>query len=299
MENTISRRSVLQKTALATTAAMLSTSLNNRIEAADTQMGAALKGRINHSACRWCYESIPFEDLCKSAKEIGMKSIELTGPEEWGIMKKYDLTAGIGWGKWPENTGLGNFFNNPKNHDVLVNFYNDFLIPEAAKAGIKNIICFSGNRNGLSDAQGLLNCKKALQRIMKTAEKYDVTLSMELLNSKVNHKDYQCDRTEWGVELCEMVGSEKFKLLYDIYHMQIMEGDVIATIRKYHQYISHYHTGGVPGRNEINDSQELNYPAIMKAIIDTGYKGFVGQEFIPTRQDKIASLREGILICDV
>jgi hydroxypyruvate isomerase len=138
-----------------------------------------------------------------------------------------------------------------------------------------------------------------IQRIIKTAEKHDVTLSMELLNSKVNHRDYQCDHTEWGVELCEMVGSEKFKLLYDIYHMQIMEGDVIATIKKYYEYISHYHTGGVPGRHEINDSQELNYPAIMKAIVDTGYKGFIGQEFIPTRTDKIASLREGILICDI
>jgi hydroxypyruvate isomerase len=223
----------------------------------------------------------------------------LTGPEEWSIMKKYDLTAGMGWGSWPKGTGLTNFFNDPKNHDLLANYYIDYLIPEAAKAGIKNLICFSGNRNGISETQGLLNCKKVIQRIIKTAEKHDVTLSMELLNSKVNHRDYQCDHTEWGVELCEMVGSEKFKLLYDIYHMQIMEGDVIATIKKYNEYISHYHTGGVPGRHEINDSQELNYPAIMKAIVDTGYKGFIGQEFIPTRTDKIASLREGILICDI
>ncbi|NBB27597.1 hydroxypyruvate isomerase family protein [Cellulophaga sp. BC115SP] len=299
MENPISRRSVLQKTLAATTATMLTSSLNNRIEAADNHIGSALKGRINHSACRWCYESVPFEDLCKSAKEIGMKSIELTGPEEWSIMKKYDLTAGMGWGSWPKGTGLTNFFNDPQNHDLLANYYIDYLIPEAAKAGIKNLICFSGNRNGISETQGLLNCKKVIQRIIKTAEKHDVTLSMELLNSKVNHRDYQCDHTEWGVELCEMVGSEKFKLLYDIYHMQIMEGDVIATIKKYNEYISHYHTGGVPGRHEINDSQELNYPAIMKAIVDTGYKGFIGQEFIPTRTDKIASLREGILICDI
>jgi hydroxypyruvate isomerase len=297
MEKSISRRNALQGLGLAS-ATMLTSSLNNRIEAADNQMGAGLKGRINHSACRWCYSSIPFEDLCKSAKEIGMKSIELTGPAEWEILKKYDLTSGMGWGDYPKGMGLNNFLNKVQNHDQLVAFYED-LIPKAAKAGVNNVICFSGNREGISEEQGLINCKKGLQRIMKTAEKYNVTVSMELLNSKKDHKDYQCDHTEWGAVLCEMVGSDKFKLLYDIYHMQIMEGDVIATIKKNYQYISHYHTGGVPGRNEINDSQELYYPAIMKAIIDTGYKGFIGQEFIPAKPDKIASLKEGILICDV
>jgi hydroxypyruvate isomerase len=297
MEKSISRRNALQGFGLAS-ATLLTSSLGNRIEAADNQMGTALKGRINHSACRWCYQAIPFEDLCKSAKEIGMKSLELTGPAEWEILKKYDLTSAMGWGEYPKGMGLPNFFNKVQNHDQLVAFYED-LIPKAAKAGVNNIICFSGNRDGLSDEQGLINCKKGLQRIMKTAEKNNVTISMELLNSKVNHKDYQCDHTEWGAVLCEMVGSDKFKLLYDIYHMQIMEGDVIATIKKYSQYISHYHTGGVPGRNEIDDTQELNYPAIMKAIVDTGYKGFVGQEFIPARPDKIASLKQGVLICDV
>jgi hydroxypyruvate isomerase len=297
MEKSISRRNALQGLGLAS-ATLLTSSLNNRIEAADNQMGAGLKGRINHSACRWCYSTIPFEDLCKSAKEIGMKSIELTGPAEWEILKKYDLTSGMGWGDYPKGMGLNNFLNKVQNHDQLVAFYED-LIPKAAKAGVNNVICFSGNREGISEEQGLINCKKGLQRIMKTAEKYNVTVSMELLNSKKDHKDYQCDHTEWGAVLCEMVGSDKFKLLYDIYHMQIMEGDVIATIKKNYQYISHYHTGGVPGRNEINDSQELYYPAIMKAIIDTGYKGFIGQEFIPAKPDKIASLKEGILICDV
>ncbi len=297
MEKSISRRNALQGLGLAS-ATMLTSSLSNRIEAADNQIGTALKGRINHSACRWCYQAIPFEDLCKSAKEIGMQSLELTGPAEWEILKKYDLTSAMGWGEYPKGMGLPNFFNKVQNHDQLVAFYED-LIPKAASAGVKNVICFSGNRDGLSDEQGLINCKKGLQRIMKTAEKHNVTVSMELLNSKVNHKDYQCDHTEWGAVLCEMVGSDKFKLLYDIYHMQIMEGDVIATIKKYNQYISHYHTGGVPGRNEIDETQELNYPAIMKAIVDTGYKGFVGQEFIPARPDKIASLKQGVLICDV
>jgi hydroxypyruvate isomerase len=297
MEKSISRRTALQSVGLAT-ATMLTSSLNNRIEAADNQMGTGLKGRINHSACRWCYSSIPFEDLCKSAKEIGMQSIELTGPAEWETLKKYGLTSGMGWGDYPKGMGLPNFFNKVQNHDQLVAFYED-LIPKAAKAGVNNVICFSGNREGISEEQGLINCKKGLQRIMKTAEKHNVTVSMELLNSKKDHKDYQCDHTEWGAVLCEMVGSDKFKLLYDIYHMQIMEGDVIATIKKNYQYISHYHTGGVPGRNEIDETQELNYPAIMKAIIDTGYKGFVGQEFIPARADKIASLKQGIMICDV
>lgn len=297
MEKPISRRNALQGFGLAS-ATLLTSSLSNRIQAADNQIGTALKGRINHSACRWCYQAIPFEDLCKSAKEIGMQSLELTGPAEWEILKKYDLTSAMGWGDYPKGMGLPNFFNKVQNHDQLVAFYED-LIPKAANAGVKNVICFSGNRDGLSDEQGLVNCKKGLQRIMKTAEKHNVTVSMELLNSKVNHKDYQCDHTEWGAVLCEMVGSDKFKLLYDIYHMQIMEGNVIATIKKNHQYISHYHTGGVPGRNEIDDTQELNYPAIMKAIIDTGYKGFVGQEFIPAKPDKIASLKQGVLICDV
>ena len=297
MEKSISRRLALQSVGLAS-ATLLTSSLSNRIEAADNQMGTALKGRVNHSACRWCYSSVPFEDLCKSAKEIGMKSLELTGPAEWEILKKYDLTSAMGWGDYPKGMGLNNFFNKVQNHDQLVAFYED-LIPKAAKAGVNNIICFSGNREGLSEEQGLINCKKGLQRIMKTAEKHNVTVSMELLNSKKDHKDYQCDHTEWGAVLCEMVGSDKFKLLYDIYHMQIMEGNVIATIKKNYQYISHYHTGGVPGRNEINDSQELYYPAIMKAIVDTGYKGFVGQEFIPAKADKIASLKEGVLICDV
>ena len=297
MEKSISRRLALQSVGLAS-ATLLTSSLSNRIEAADNQIGTALKGRINHSACRWCYSSIPFEDLCKSAKEIGMKSLELTGPAEWEILKKYDLTSAMGWGDYPKGMGLNNFFNKVQNHDQLVAFYED-LIPKAAKAGVNNIICFSGNREGLSEEQGLINCKKGLQRIMKTAEKHNVTVSMELLNSKKDHKDYQCDHTEWGAVLCEMVGSDKFRLLYDIYHMQIMEGDVIATIKKNYQYISHYHTGGVPGRHEIDDSQELYYPAIMKAIVDTGYKGFVGQEFIPAKADKIASLKEGVLICDV
>jgi hydroxypyruvate isomerase len=298
MKNNLSRREILKNSAGLAGLGLFGSSMEERFKKADLAVGADLKGKVQHSACRWCYDKIPFEELIVNAKKIGLSSIELTGPEEWDILKKYDMTAAIGWGKYPAGMNIPNFFNRVKNHDGLVGFYED-IIPKAAKAGVKNIIAFSGNRDGLSDEDGLINCKKGLQRVMKTAERYDVTISMELLNSKVNHKDYQADTTEWGAALCEMVGSDKFKLLYDIYHMQIMEGDVIATIKKYHQYISHYHTGGVPGRNEIDDTQELNYAAIIRAIYDTGYKGYIGQEFIPARADKMASLEQAVKICDI
>jgi hydroxypyruvate isomerase len=294
MENKFSRRDILKSSAGFAGLGMM----GHRFQEADHQVGLDLKGKVHHSACRWCYKDIPFEELVINAKKIGLQSIELTGPDEWEILKKHDMTAAIGWGKYPDGMNIPNFFNRTKNHDALVGFYED-IIPKAAKAGVKNIITFSGNRDGMSDEDGLINCKKGLQRIMKTAERYDVTISMELLNSKVNHKDYQADTTEWGAALCEMVGSDKFKLLYDIYHMQIMEGDVIATIKKYHQYISHYHTGGVPGRNEIDETQELNYAAIIRAIYNTGYKGFIGQEFIPARKDAMASLEQAVKICDI
>ena len=193
---------------------------------------------------------------------------------------------------------IGYGFNRLEHHDILVKKFEE-IAPEVVKAGFKNIICFSGNRGGMSDEQGLENCAIGLKRLMPLAEKNKIVICMELLNSKVNHKDYMCDHTKWGVELAKRVGSEHFKLLYDIYHMQIMEGDLIATIKRSHQYFAHYHTGGVPGRNEIDDSQEINYPAVMKAIVDTGFKGFVAQEFIPKRPDVIASLKQGVTICDV
>jgi hydroxypyruvate isomerase len=290
-----SRRGALKKIAGTTAMAMAGVSLSNRLTAAEAVLEPQLKGKVNHSVCRWCYNSIPLEDLCKAANTIGLTSVELTGPEEWPILKKYGLTSAMPWGA---GKGIVDGFNEPQLHDELVKSYEE-VIPLAAAAGLTQIICFSGNRKGLDDEQGIKNCAIGLKRIMPIAEKYKVTLSMELLNSKVNHPDYQCDHTAWGVALCEAVGSDRFKLLYDIYHMQIMEGDVIATIRKYHPYISHYHTGGVPGRNEIDETQELHYPAIVKAILETGYKGYVGQEFIPKRDDKIASLKQGVEICDV
>ncbi len=290
-----SRRRALKKIAATATAAVVSATLSQRVAAAEAALQPSLKGRINHSVCRWCYNSIPLEDLCKAAKEIGIASIELTGPEEWPVLQKYGLTSALPWGA---GKGIVEGFNDLKLHDDLVKSYTE-VIPKAAAAGLTQIICFSGNRNGMDDEKGIENCAVGLKRLMPVAEKHKVTLVMELLNSKVDHKDYMCDHTAWGAALCDKVGSDRFKLLYDIYHMQIMEGDVIATIRKYQKYISHYHTGGVPGRHEIDESQELNYPAIMKAILDTGFKGHVAQEFIPAREDKIGSLRQGVGICDV
>lgn len=295
MSNTTSRRNALKKIAGSAAVAVAGISLSHRLSANELMLDERVKGKINHSVCRWCYSGIAFEDLCKAAVNIGLASVELTGVEEWPVLKKYGLTAAMGWGA---EKGITEGFNNPALHDELVQRYTE-LIPKAASAGITQLICFSGNRKGLDDEKGLENCAVGLKRLMPVAEKYKITLSMELLNSKIDHHDYQCDRTDWGVALCEKIGSDQFKLLYDIYHMQIMEGDVIATIRKNAKYISHYHTGGVPGRAEIDETQELNYPAVMKAIVETGFKGFVGQEFIPKREDKIASLKQGVMICDV
>lgn len=277
------------------TTALLGGSLLQRISAAESAVPQTLRGKINHAVCRWCYGDIPLEDLCRAAVDIGIAAIDLVGPGEWPVLQQYGLQASLAHGA---GRGIEQGFNDVTLHDELVASY-EAMIPKVAAAGYGQLICFSGNRRGLGDEQGIEHCAKGLKRLMDTAEKNGVTLVMELLNSKVDHADYQCDHTEWGVALCEAIGSERFKLLYDIYHMQIMEGDVIATIRKYHRYISHYHTGGVPGRNEIDESQELYYPAIMKAIVDTGYTGYVAQEFIPGRADKLASLAQAIEICGV
>ena len=260
-----------------------------------TGKAAQLKGNINHSVCQWCYGKKPLEELCQAAVDIGIKSVELLGEKDWPMLKKYGLHCAMAYGS---NVGLNKGFNDPTLHEELLKQFT-VSIPKAADAGYTNVICFSGNRNGMDDMVGMENCAKGLDPVMKVAEKYGVTISMELLNSKRNHPDYMCDKTPWGVELCKKVGSPNFKLLYDIYHMQIMEGDVIDTIKEFHPYISHYHTGGVPGRNEIDETQELYYPAIMQAIIATGFKGYVAQEFIPKRDDVFGSLRQSIEICDV
>ncbi|WP_026628754.1 hydroxypyruvate isomerase family protein [Dyadobacter alkalitolerans] len=284
------RRSVLKSLAAGTGVLSLS-----EVFAANRKaLGSKLNGKINHSVCKWCYGKIPLDTFAKECKEMGITSIELLGPEDWPTLKKYGLTCAL-----PNGAGMGieKGFNDLALHDELVKSYED-LFPKLKEAGYSTVICFSGNRRGMSDIDGMRNCAVGLRRLMPSAEKHGITMIMELLNSKVNHKDYMCDHTSWGAGLCEMVGSENFKLLYDIYHMSIMEGDVIATIKKYHKYIGHYHTGGVPGRNEIDEGQELYYPAIMKAIVDTGYKGFVAQEFIPKREP-LASLKQCVQICDI
>lgn len=255
----------------------------------------SLRGNINQSVCRWCFDELPIEELCKLAKEIGLVGIDLLGPSEWLVLDKYGLKSTMCNGA---EISLEKGWNNKVYHSELLNNYRE-VIPLVAKAGHKNLICFSGNRDGLDDETGLQNCAEGLKQIMSLAEKNQVTIVMELLNSKIDHIDYQCDRTPWGVELVKKVGSENFKLLYDIYHMQIDEGDVIRTIKDNYQYIAHYHTAGVPGRHEIDDSQELNYPAIMRAILDTGFKGYVAQEFIPLNPDKAGSLKDAVRICDV
>ena len=259
----------------------------------DKQM--RLKSNIKHSVCYWTYNFLSLDELCKHVKEIGFSAIDLVGPKDWPTLKKHGVFSSMCNGA---EISLTEGWNDKQYHSTLIKKYTEH-IELVAKAGYKNLICFSGNRKGMDDETGLKNSAEGLKQIMSVAEKNGVIVQMELLNSKINHKDYMCDKTHWGVELCKKVGSENFKLLYDIYHMQIDEGDVIRTIQDNHQYLGHYHTGGVPGRHEIDDSQELYYPAIIKAIIKTGFKEYLAQEFLPVKEDKIASLRDAVQLCDV
>lgn len=258
-----------------------------------------LKGNIRHSVCSWTYDFLSLADLCQVVKQIGFSAIDLVAPggfktlQENGIHCSMCYTAG--------KVSLTDGWNRTENHGWLVSDYLE-AIPLIAKAGYGNLICFTGNRNGMDDETGLQNCVRGLQKILSAAEKAGITIQLELFNSKVDHKDYMADRSAWGVELCKRLGSPNFKLLYDIYHMQISEGDVIRTIRDNHIYFGHYHTAGVPGRHEIDESQELFYPAIMRAIHETGYQGYVAQEFISrqkTNAEKIASLKKAIQLCDI
>ena len=296
MSSNISRRSVIKNIVAGAVALNipvgLSASTKQNIEAINDQK---MKGNINHSVCRWCFSSIDLDTLCAESKKIGITAIDLVGPKEWPTLKKYGLDSAMCNGA---EINLVDGFNDPQFHETLIKNYSE-MIPLVAKSGYKNLICFSGNKRGKTDEEGWNNCVKGLKALMTLAEKHNVVLVMELLNSKIDHKDYQCDTTKWGVELAKRLGSENFKLLYDIYHMQIDEGDVIRTIRDNHKYIGHYHTAGVPGRNEIDETQELNYVAIMKAIQQTGFKGYVAQEFLPKNPNKIDSLRKAIEICDI
>jgi hydroxypyruvate isomerase len=249
---------------------------------------------IHHSVCQWCFEDIPLDTFLPIIKDMGIQAIDLIGPKDWPTLKKHGIHCSMCNGA---EISLTKGWNDHQYHEILIRNYTE-IIPQVAAAGYTNLICFSGNRNGMSDTQGLANCVEGLSKILPLAEKYGVVLQMELFN-QINHPDYMCDSTEWGIALCKALGSDNFKLLYDIYHMQIQEGDIIRSIQTHHQYFGHYHTAGVPGRHEIDENQELFYPAIMRAIVATGYQGYVAQEFIPTKENPLDSLREAIQICDV
>jgi hydroxypyruvate isomerase len=254
-----------------------------------------MKGNINHSVCKWCYSQISLEEFASGVKSMGITGIDLIGPDQWPVLEKHGLTSSMCNGA---EISLTEGWNDKQYHATLVDSYLKHIDLVAA-AGYTNLICFSGNRRAIDDETGMDNCVAGLKKILGYAEKKGVIIQMELLNSKVDHQDYMCDNSPWGFELCRRIDSSNFKLLYDIYHMQINEGDVIRTITENQQFIGHYHTGGVPGRNEIDQTQELFYPAIMKAIVSTGFKGFVAQEFIPKNNNPMQSLENAIRICDV
>ncbi|RPH90843.1 MAG: hydroxypyruvate isomerase [Calditrichaeota bacterium] len=290
----ISRRSALQGIAAAT---MLSAArLDSQSTPVNSIQRVAVNGRIHHSVSKWCYTSgekaLSYEELCSAVSRMGIESIELLSPAELPILKSYGLTCAI-----VSSHSLTKGMNRLENHDECIEKLRT-AIDAAAENNCRGTISFPGNREGMPDDVGIKNAVIGFKKIVGYAEKKGVTIHIEYLNSKINHKDYMFDNINWGAEVCRQVGSERLKILYDIYHAQIMEGDIIRTIQDYHQYIGHYHTGGVPGRNEIDDTQELYYPAIMKAIVATGYTGFVGQEFVP-KGDPLTSLAQAIKICDV
>ncbi|HET6251291.1 MAG TPA: TIM barrel protein [Tepidisphaeraceae bacterium] len=294
----LSRREAFTLAAGATAAMIASQGAGRMALAAEAPAEVAADGpairnnRITQTLCQWCYTKLSLEELCAAGAKLGYKGIDLVGPSTFPTLKKYNLT-----GTMTPSHGITKGLNHKDNWDMCLGLIRK-SIEATAEAGFPNVICFSGNREKMDEHEGLLNCRDALKQVVGLAEEKKVTICMELLNSKVNHPDYMCDHSPWGIELVKAVGSERFKLLYDIYHMQIMEGDVIATITKYHEYFAHYHTAGVPGRHEIDDTQELYYPAVMKAILATGYKGWVGQEFLPVH-DTVASLAQAGRICDV
>ena len=290
-----SRRSLIKTLALGTSVAIAAPAMSFA-EKISVSKNETLKGNINHSVCRWTFNDLSLDQLCKTVKEIGFSAIDLLAPKDWPVLQQNGIYCSMCYTNGENNLYKG--LNDPANHQHLIKEYLE-VIPLMKNAGYKNLICFSGARNGMDDETGMKNCEEAIKKILPLAEQNGVVLIMELLNSKIDHKDYMCDHSAWGVQLCKNVNSENFKLLYDIYHMQIDEGDVIRTIRDNYQYFAHFHTGGVPGRHEINETQELYYPAIMRAIKDTGFKGYVAQEFMPTRKNKVDSLKEAIMICDV
>ncbi len=303
MNNAHNRRSAIKNIITGTAAigagALLSPAFAFENKTAmDNNGNATLKGNINHSVCRWTYAFVPLDILCHTVKKMGFAAIDLVGPKEWDVLKQNGVDSSMCNGA---EISLTEGWNDKQYHSTLIKNYTEH-IQLVSRAGYKNLICFSGNKKGMDDETGLKNCVEGLKQIIGDAEKNNVVIQMEVFNSKVNHPDYMADNTTWTIELCKRIGSPNFKILYDIYHMQISEGDIIATIQKHHEFFAHYHTAGVPGRHEINETQELYYPAIMQAIVNTGYKGYVSQEFIPTAitdKEKINALKDSIHRCDV
>ena len=283
------RRSFLAKAPLAVAAG--ATFTNSLAQEVRPKRPKDLK--LKHSVARWCLSQYSLEEILPRLKELGISSIDLIGPNEFEVLKKHDFHCSMCEGA---AISLTEGWNRLDLHEELIKRYKE-VIPKVAEAGFTNLICFSGNRNGMDDYVGLENCAQGLEQILPMAEKYGVVIQMELFN-QINHPDYMADSSLWGVSLCRRLGTENFKLLYDIYHMQIQEGNIIDSINKYHSYFGHYHTAGVPGRNEIEESQELNYAAIMKAIHQTGFHGHVAQEFIPLREDPFVSLEKAVTICE-
>jgi hydroxypyruvate isomerase len=288
----LTRRDALKSGLVATAVASLPAPM--RASTHGETAAPARKNRIHQSACKWCYKNTPLDQLCAFAASIGMKGIDLLEVDEWEVPRRYGLICTMGYAG---GGTIPDALNRPEHHDAIEAAFR-LNIPLAAKAGVPNVITFSGNRRGMSDDDGARSTIAGLNRVKKIAEDNGVTICMELLNSKVNHPDYMCDHTAWGVRVMEEVNSPNVKLLYDIYHMQIMEGDLIATIRANLQWIGHYHTGGVPGRHELDNTQEVQWDGVMRAIAGAGFKGYVAQEFIPAR-DPLTSLRAAVDLCDV
>ena len=299
MSNQVNRRKLIKQVLTGSAALAAGVSLPTPVIAATENNSSdplSLKGKIHHSVCYWCYGNLSLEQMCLEVKKIGFGAIDLLKPDEWPIAKKHGLHCSMCY--TAGETSLTKGWNDKANHAWLIKDYLE-AIPLVAEAGYTNLICFAGNRNGMDDETGLQNCVDGLKQIMPLAEKHGVIIQIELFNSRIDHKDYMGDKSAWGIELCKRLGSPNFKILFDIYHMQIDEGDIIRSIQDNHQYFGHYHTAGVPGRHEIDERQELYYPAIMRAIAATGYKGYVAQEFIPKDKDAMASLRKAIEICDI
>lgn len=296
------RRSWLKQTLVGASAIAGATALSqtgvSAMQEVDTAEPLKLKGNIRHSVVHWCFNPMTVEQLAKHAVQLGIQSVELVAPEHWPMLKKHGLACAI-----TSSHGFAKGWNHKENWDFCTEKITA-AIEATSAAGFSNVITFSGMRDGIDEEEGLQNTIDGLKTVIGLAEKHKVNLCIEPLNTRVDenmkgHPGYQCDTVEWAVKVCDAIGSERMKILYDVYHQQIMQGDVIVRLKKYKDYIGHIHTAGVPGRRELDDAQEINYSGVMKAIVEIGYKGYVGHEFIPTWKDHVAALKQAVQVCDV